>query len=78
MKGNRPQPGVAEAVVIDSRDLVGFTEIAERLGWSRNTVANWPVRHEDFPKPVSWLRMGRVYSWNAVLAWAESTGRQPW
>lgn len=62
MKGNRPQPGVAEAVVIDSRDLVGFTEIAERLGWSRNTVANWPVRH----------------SWNAVLAWAESTGRQPW
>lgn len=76
-KGNRPNLELVQFRVVDTRELVGFSEIAEELEWSRNTVANWPARHtRGFPAPVAWPRMGRLFVRSEVLKWAESTGRQ--
>ena len=60
----------------DIDDLVGAAEIAERLGLaSSSVVRDWRRRHADFPQPVRVLRMGPLWSWTAVEAWALSTGR---
>lgn len=33
-------------------------------------------RHKTFPKPVAKIAAGRIYDYDEVLAWAESTGRE--
>jgi len=60
----------------DVDDLVGAAEIAERLSLASSSVArDWRRRHADFPQPVHILRMGPLWSWTAVEAWARSTRR---
>ncbi len=60
----------------DTGQLVGAAEIAERLGLaSPSVVRDWRRRHPDFPTPVLQLKMGSIWHWPAVEAWARSTGR---
>lgn len=59
-------------------DLVGATEIAERLGLSHSqTVHTLRRRYPDFPHPVASLQRAHVWDWNDVQAWAKATGRLP-
>ncbi len=61
---------------LDLDDLVGAAEIAERLGLATSSVVyDWRRRHVDFPEPVRSLRMGSLWSWSAVEAWARATNR---
>jgi chromosome partitioning protein len=66
------------ARLINPGDLVGAAEIAERLGLSHApSVHAWRRRYEDFPEPVAELRMGLIWAWKDVEAWARRTGRLP-
>ena len=57
-------------------DLVGATEIAQRLGVSApQVIYSWRRRHDDFPAPVAELSIGLVWAWPDVEAWARRTGR---
>ncbi len=57
-------------------DLVGSTEIAERLGVAHpQLVHDWRRRHPDFPQPVASLRQALIWSWPDVERWARRTGR---
>ena len=60
-------------------DLVGATEIAQRLGVSRpQVVYTWRRRlsgDKAFPAPIAELSMGLVWAWSDVEAWARRTGR---
>lgn len=61
---------------VDVEELVGAAEIADRLGLALGqTVHDWRRRHADFPQPVARLRMGIVWFWPDVEAWARRTGR---
>jgi len=52
-------------------DLVGAAEIADRLGLtSTSVIHDWRHRHADFPAPVKELRMGLLWSWPSIEAWA--------
>lgn len=63
---------------VDVDQLVGATEIAERLGVTRpNVVHEWARRHEDFPSPVLQLRRVKIWHWPDVENWAKATGRLP-
>ncbi len=42
-------------------DFVGIFEIAEIAGVTRQAVANWRTRFNDFPKPIADLRSGPVF-----------------
>ena len=57
-------------------DLVGASEIADRLGLAHvESVHTLRRRHEDFPEPVTKLRQAMVWDWNDVEVWAKATGR---
>jgi hypothetical protein len=61
---------------IDVDQLVGATEIAERLGApAAHRVHDWRRRYADFPAPVATLAMGLVWNWPEVERWAKSAGR---
>jgi len=71
-----------------AEELVGPAEVAERAGVSRSAVAQWRRRYPDFPAPVAVLGAGRqapkgmaggmaVWTWGAVHAWLDATGRLP-
>ncbi len=60
---------------VDPEDIVGASEIAERLGVSSSVVHDWQRRYDEFPSPVIRLRMGLLWLWNDVETWARSTGR---
>ncbi len=60
---------------LDVDDLVGAAEIADRLGVSSSIVHDWGRRHKDFPPPLKRLRMGLLWHWPQVEAWARATGR---
>ncbi len=53
-------------------ELVGIAEIAERLGVSKQVVANWRARKPTFPRPVADLKSGPVWSKDVILAWAKA------
>lgn len=56
--------------------LVGVTEIAQRLGVrSPQRVRDWQRRYPDFPQPVAKLAMGLVWYWPQVQKWAKDNGR---
>ena len=57
-------------------DLVGLTEISDRLGVSRNTPNVWRARHQ-FPAPDLELAMGPLWLWHRIEEWARLTGRRP-
>ncbi|HEX3842668.1 MAG TPA: hypothetical protein VHU85_17890 [Acidimicrobiales bacterium] len=57
-------------------ELVGASEIAERLGSKRTSlVHDLRRRHSDFPEPVAKLKSALVWAWPDVEAWARKTGR---
>jgi predicted DNA-binding transcriptional regulator AlpA len=61
---------------VDVTNLVGASEIAERLGVKRpQVVHDWRRRHAAFPKPVAHLRQALVWNWPDVERWARATGR---
>lgn len=60
---------------VDVGDLVGASEIADRLGIARQSVHQLRRRHPDFPAPVVSLRQALVWAWPDVEAWARRTGR---
>lgn len=63
-------------MAIEPRDLVGAAEIAARIGLREvRTVHDWRRRHPDFPQPTAVLKMGMVWNWPEVEAWARRTGR---
>ena len=61
---------------VNTEDLVGAHEIAERLGVRRpQVVHDWRRRHKDFPKPIAKLKTALVWDWREIQAWARSTNR---
>jgi len=50
-------------------DLIGINEIAEMAGVSRQAVANWRKRSENFPRPIVELASGPVFHRSQVRAW---------
>jgi hypothetical protein len=60
--------------VPEKRRLVGAAEIGDMFGVSRQRVTQLMAR-ADFPSPLQELRMGKVWDFDAVVAWAKRTGR---
>ena len=58
-----------------SHHLVGPAEIAAMLGVSRQYVDRLSKEDPDFPEPEAELTGGRVWSTEAVEAWARAKGR---
>ena len=66
------------ARLVDPTELVGSTEIAQRLGVARlQVVHDWRRRHADFPEPVATLKTALIWYWPDVDEWARKTGRLP-
>lgn len=61
----------------NANNLVGASEIAERLGVGSSVVHDWARRYRDFPVPLAKLSMGNLWWWPEVQSWARSTGRAP-
>ena len=55
-------------------DLVGASEIAQRLGVHRNTPYVWRSRHL-LPAPDLELTTGPIWLWERIEEWARQTGR---
>lgn len=55
--------------------LVGSAEIAELIGTSRQYVDRLSREDPAFPEPEVVLKSGRVWSREAIEAWAKATGR---
>jgi chromosome partitioning protein len=53
----------------DEKDLVGVNEIAEMASVSKQAVANWRARSEDFPTPAANLASGPVFHRSQVKSW---------
>lgn len=63
---------------VNTEELVGVAEIADRLGVARRQVVHvWRARHADFPLPAARLSMGDLWVWGDVEEWARRTGRLP-
>ena len=61
---------------VDTQDLVGAHEIAQRLGVSRPQVVHeWRRRHQDFPDPIATLKTAFIWDWREVQEWARLTTR---
>jgi hypothetical protein len=68
--------GAAMGRRLDVDELVGATEIAERLGLAQpQTVHSWRQRYPDFPSPVVTLKQALVWYWPDVARWARRTRR---
>lgn len=64
-----------QAIRIDL-DLVGLTDIAERVGASRETVRLWSTgeRRSDFPNHFTTAGGSRLWAWTEVHAWIVAQG----
>jgi chromosome partitioning protein len=65
---------------MDTKKLVGISEIAAMADphVSRQAVANWRIRYEDFPKPVETLQSGPVWDADQMQDWLrKKSGRAP-
>jgi predicted DNA-binding transcriptional regulator AlpA len=62
-------------MLIAVEQLVGAAEVAEILGVSRQRVTQLTSR-PDFPAPVAVLAMGKVWTRDAVEAWAEARDKR--
>lgn len=54
----------------EAETLVGVHEIAEAIGVTKQVVVNWKARYPSFPKPIAELRMGPIWQWGPIKAWA--------
>ena len=50
-------------------ELIGINEIAEIAGVSRQAVANWRKRTQDFPRPIAELASGPVFRRSQIRSW---------
>lgn len=57
-------------------DLVGVSEVAERLGWPTGKVSTYAARGL-FPEPVAELASGRIWRWQDVERVAREKGWLP-
>ena len=59
--------------VVDTRLIVGVSEIAELFGVGRTTVTQWVARREasGFPLPVARILAGSLWNVHDVLRWYE-------
>jgi len=59
---------------MDTKKRVGLSEIAEMANppVTRQAVANWRVRYDDFPRPVETLQHGPVWDAEVVKAWLDA------
>lgn len=55
-------------------EVLGLAEVAEMLGVTKQNVANWRNRRDDFPQPIATLKSGPVWQTTAILSWAETEG----
>ena len=53
-------------------DLVGISEAAEMAKVSRQAVANWRLRYDNFPKPLQQLQSGPVWRREVIEAWVKN------
>jgi chromosome partitioning protein len=63
-----------------NKTLVGLSEIADMATppVTRQAVANWRVRYDDFPQPTESLQQGPVWDAEVVKAWLDvRSGRAP-
>jgi hypothetical protein len=61
---------------VDPAELVGASEIADRLGIAQpQTIHAWRRRYVDFPPPVAELQQAMIWYWPDVERWARQTGR---
>jgi chromosome partitioning protein len=58
-----------------SEVIVGIYEIAQLAGVTPAAVANWRVRHPDFPSPVSELKSGPIFNLDQVRKWLKKRRR---
>ena len=56
-------------------DLVGTPDVAERLGISRQRVAQLVAEPGRFPTPVTTVRGTHVWRWGDIADWSASGGR---
>lgn len=55
-----------------STNIVGISEIAEFARVTKQAVANWRQRYDDFPQPIQNLQSGPVWDREKVEAWVKS------
>lgn len=59
--------------MVNTKDLIGATEVAEILGLSHhNSVSTYVQRYKDFPPPIIDKSNGRIRLWlrGEIEAWA--------
>jgi len=56
--------------------LLGLAEVADLLGVTKQNIANWRARRDDFPAPMANLKSGPVWSTDAIQEWASRQGIQ--
>jgi len=54
--------------------IVAMAELIDMLGVSKSWVVRL-VKQPDFPEPVERLRVGQIWSYADIAAWAARTGR---
>ena len=62
-------------MVLDMGQLAGAAEIGRMLGGISRQRVQQIVNRKDFPAPVDWLEMGKVWKREDVEAWAVAHGR---
>lgn len=55
-----------------SENLVGIAEIAEFANVTKQAVANWRLRYDNFPRPIQNLQSGPVWGRETVEAWVKN------
>ena len=59
---------------MERQEYVGAAELLDLLGVGRTRLATL-TGQADFPKPAIILRMGSIWTFDDVAAWAERKGR---
>ena len=64
--------------MVNTKDLIGATEVAEILGLSHhNSVSTYVQRYKDFPLPVVDKSSGRIRLWlrSDIEAWSRKRAK---
>jgi|SRR5579862_428050 len=57
---------------MDTKDLLGISEVAELADVSKQAVTNWRMRYDSFPRPLQVLQSGPVWGREAIQAWIDN------